>query len=177
MLNVHRNTIMEDIKYWNFQIGSKFGIENIGSFLVKEIESLDIQRQNLLEELEKEDDIEKKLRIRKLLFDMSQKIIGFGLKIVEKNIKINRFEITHEIFEEEIKDLVMSMSVESRKGETKKGLLQRVITLKKCDIGYAESVFNTMRELGLDLFMKNMGYQKYYNIASFASHRGYTKKN
>ena len=71
----------------------------------------------------------------------------------------------------------MSMSVESRKRETKEGLLQRIITLRKCDIEYAESVFNTMRKLGLDLFMKNWMGSKYYNIASFASHRGYTKNN
>ncbi len=177
MLIVHRNTINEDIKYLTFQIGSKFGVENIGSFLVKEIESLDIQRRSLVEELEKQDDIEKKLRIRKLLFDMSQKIIGFVLKIAEKNIEINRFNITHEVSEEEIKEFVMSMSVESRKKETKEGLLQRIITLKKCDIEYAESVFNTMRKLGLDLFVKDWMGTEYYNIASFASHRGYTMSN
>jgi len=134
MLNVNRNTISEDIKFWNFQIGSKFGVENLGSFLVKEIEILNIQRQNLFEELEKEDGIEKKLRIRKLLFDMGQKIVGFVLKIAEKKIEVNRFNIIHEISEDEIKELVMSMSVESRKDETKEGLLQRIITQKKCEI-------------------------------------------
>jgi len=177
MLNVHRNTINEDIKYLTFQIGSKFGIENIGSFLIKEIESLDIQRRSLVEELEKQDDIEIKLRIIKLHFDMSQKITDIVLKIAEKNIEINRFKITHEVSEEEIKEFVMSISVESRKKETEEGLLQRIITLKKCDIEYAESVFNTMRKLGLDLFVKDLGYEKYYNTASFASHRGYTKNN
>ena len=101
MLNVHPNTVKEDIKYWNFQIGSRFGVENLGSFLVKEIEILDIQRQSLLEELEKEDDIEKKLRIRKLHFDMGQKIVGFVLKIAEKNIAVNKFNINHDISEDD----------------------------------------------------------------------------
>jgi len=177
MLDVNRNTINEDINYWMFQIGSKFGVENIGSLLVEQIEILNIQRQSLFEELEKEVDIEKKLRIRKLLFDMSQKIIGFVLRIAEKNIEVNRFNITHEISEDEIKELVMSMSAESRKDETKEGLLQRIITQKKCEIEYAESVFNTMRKLGLDLFASKNGFNPGYNIASFASHRGYTKNN
>lgn len=177
MLNVNRNTVGEDIEYLIFQIGSKFGIENLGSFLVEEIEFLNNQRQSLLEELEKEDDIEKKLRIRKLVFDMGQKITSFVIKIAEKKIAINRFNITHDISEDDIIELIMSMSVESRKRESKEGILQRVITLKKCDIGYAESVFNTMRKLGLDLFADDKGIRINYNIASFASHRGYTKSN
>jgi len=177
ILDVHRNTISDDIKYWNFQIGSKLGAENIGSFLVKEIEILNIQRQKLLEELEKQDDIEKKLRIRKLVVDMGQKIVGFVLKIAEKNIAVNKFNITHEVSEDEIKDVIMSMSKESRKSESKEGLLQRIITLRKCDIEYAESVFNTMRKLGLDLFMDDNRFGVRYNITSFASHRGYTKNN
>ena len=72
----------------------------------------------------------------------------------------------------------MSMSKESRKNETREGLLQRIINLKKCDLEYAESVFNTMRKLGLDLF--EIKFNNYandenpsYNIASFALHRGF----
>jgi len=177
-IGVNRNTVSDYIRYWNSQIGSSFGEENLGSAISTQLESLQIQRQNLLSELEKQDDIEKRLRIRRLLFDMDQRITGFVLKIAEKSIKTSRFNICYDVSEEEIKSLIMSMSKEARKNETREGLLQRIISLQKCDLEYAESVFNTMRKLGLDLFELKFGSYKNdenpsYNIASFASHRGF----
>ena len=175
-IGIHRNTVSEYVRQWTSSIASQYGEKNVSSVLVKQLESMRIQRQTLLLELEDQDDLDKILRIQKLLFEMDQKMTSFVLKIAEKHIDINGFKIPYGISEEDVKLLVMSMSAESRKRESKKGLLQRIIHLKKCNVDYAESMFNYMQQLGLDLFELPHHYSDDgtpYNITSFASHRGY----
>ena len=51
-LKINRNTINEDIKYWNEQIAEEIGITNLAKMTTKEIHILENQRKRLLEYLD-----------------------------------------------------------------------------------------------------------------------------
>ena len=105
MINANRNTINEDIKYWNRQIATQFGRENLGETLCRQIERLDIQRKRLVDELDKQKDISKKIQLEKLLFDIDYKITGVISKVLGRNLQIEEIG-SEEISEEEISRIV-----------------------------------------------------------------------
>ena len=66
-LNVNRNTINDDIKFWYFQISTDSEFENPRSTLTKHIRYLESQKCRLYEELEGVENIHEKLSIKKLI--------------------------------------------------------------------------------------------------------------
>ena len=80
-LDINRNTINDDIKYWYSEIAVQFGIGNLGKIMLRQFERIEIQRRRIFDELEKQTDFEKKFRLEKMLFDLDQKIALIASKI------------------------------------------------------------------------------------------------
>jgi len=81
ILEVNRNTINEDIKYWYATISEELPEYDM-SLLLKQINRLEIQQTRLLEELEKCANIKDKFIIEKLLFLINSKITSETSKII-----------------------------------------------------------------------------------------------
>ena len=81
-LDVNRNTINEDLKYWMMQIASQFENQQLGVIMLKQIERLEVQRKRLHEQLEKAE-FDSKLRIEKMISEMEYKILSYVSKIAE----------------------------------------------------------------------------------------------
>lgn len=79
--------INEDIKYWSRQIETQFGKENLGETLCRQIERLDIQKKRLVDELDGQKDISKKIQLEKLLFDIDYKLLGLSQRCWAKTVR------------------------------------------------------------------------------------------
>ncbi|MHA7647411.1 hypothetical protein [Nitrosopumilus sp. S4] len=111
-LDVNRNTINEDIKYWQMQIASQFKGQDLGGVILKQIERQEIQRRRLLEILDSVK-TDEKLRIEKMIFDMDYKITGLVSKIAERKISIQyeQKEIPQEEITQILKEILFSERV------------------------------------------------------------------
>ena len=81
VLSINRNTINEDIKYWYSEISLQFGIDNLGKTMLRQFERFEIQRRRIINELGKQTDFEKNVRLEKFLFELDQKIALIVSKI------------------------------------------------------------------------------------------------
>ncbi|MBT3762187.1 MAG: hypothetical protein HOF89_06380 [Candidatus Nitrosopelagicus sp.] len=89
MLQVNRNTINEDIKYWYAQAAEELPEHDCSLFL-KQIQRLDTQQARLLGELEKCTHLKDKLPLERLLFSINSKITSHHSKIALSRIDIYR---------------------------------------------------------------------------------------
>jgi len=74
MMNINRNTINSDIKYLNKQISKEWEENNIVTWVMKQINRLEIQRTRLMQYLRQESEIKNKLKIEKMIFDIDNQI-------------------------------------------------------------------------------------------------------
>ena len=81
-LSINRNTINEDIKNWYSEISLQFGIDNLGKTMLRQFERFEIQRRRIINELGKQTDFEKNVRLEKFLFELDQKIAQIVSKMV-----------------------------------------------------------------------------------------------
>lgn len=170
MLGVNRNTINEDIKYWSRQIATQFGKENLGETLCKQIERLDIQRKRLIDELDKQDDISKKIQLEKLLFDIDCRVTGFISKILGNNLQLDglgREEVSEERIYEIVRKICLSGSRMYPESLTEKDILKEVISITACDGGHAKNIFETLEGMGLAMFATGT-YGEQFDVLSFA---------
>ena len=172
-LGVNRNTINEDIKYWNNQIATQFGRENLGETFCRQIERLNIQRRRLLEEIEKQDEISKKIRLEKLLFDIDYKTTGIITKVLGKNFTAEDLG-REEISEEEISNIVRKICLSGRgaypESIQERDILIEVILTKECDETQARNFFECLRRMGLGLFEEEKSFNR-FDLMEFAVSR------
>lgn len=74
LMKVNRNTVNADIKFWYRRLAKEFEESDIEGFLQKEINRFEAQRTRLLVYLEKASDLEEKLSIERLLFDLDNRL-------------------------------------------------------------------------------------------------------
>jgi len=74
MMKINRNTINSDIKYLNKQISKEWEENNIVTWVMKQINRLEIQRTRLMQYLRQESEIKNKLKIEKMIFDIDNQI-------------------------------------------------------------------------------------------------------
>lgn len=181
MLGVNRNTVNSDIRYWYTQMRAQIGGENIGGILLKEIERFEIQRKRLLEHAGQETDFAAKVVLEKMIFEIDNKIAGFASKMSGQNIRVDEYEITEEILEEELVELVRYFIFSAGhlypQSIPEEMILQDTIRLKKCDIEHARNVLNTMKRLGLELCKSLESVHNSYDLLMFSSLRGYITKD
>lgn len=157
-LGVNRNTVSEDIKYWSRHIATQFGKDNLGERFCGQIERLDIQRRRLLDELDEQDDIVKKIRLEKLLFDIDYKVTGVISKVLRNNLQVENLG-KEEISDEEafhiVRKICLSENVLLRPEQLgEKDILKQVIGIKNCNEKQARDVFDQLKKIGIELFDK-----------------------
>lgn len=154
MLNVNRNTINEDIRYWYSQLAQEFSSYDVISWTLEQFHRLESQRNRLVEELEKQQDIRYKLAIEKLIFQIDNKLSQFVSKIISSNIAGENIKNNQEVIDK-TKEIVRYLLQEKNLGTsdrwTEKELLYQIIKRFKCDLTFANTVFNNMKRLGLEV--------------------------
>jgi len=87
MMKINRNTINSDIKYCNKQLSKEWDETYIDTWIMKQINRLEIQRTRLMEYLRQENEIKNKLKIEKMINDIDNQIpqIVTRLKASEDN--------------------------------------------------------------------------------------------
>ena len=180
MLKVNRNTINEDIRYWYSELAQELN-HDVVTWAIEQFHSFESQKNRLVDQLEKEESIQYKLAIEKLIFQINDKLSQFVSKIISSNTVIPNPKNEEEIMER-TKDFVRYLLLDGEKRTdtlwTKDDLQYNIIKRCKCDFVYANSIFSNMEKLGLNLCeitpdLDNIFDDKSkYDILKFAEMRG-----
>ena len=191
MLNVNRNTINDDIRYWHQQLANEMNAQDISAKMTKQIQRMDIQRDRLLGDLEDAESLEQRIKLEKFISDIDNRLIGVYSKMIVNGkehlpptIKIK--DIDEDEIKEFVRDLVLSDHDPNSKDVHSEDTLRfDFIRKKKCDIAYADRVIEKMKQDGLALCKQStvdsqnflsvliQDYSATYNLAKFANLRGY----
>ncbi len=89
-LRVNRNTVNDDIKYLYSETAKQFGYNNLGKGMLRQFERFEIHRRKIAEEIQRQDNLERILKLEKFLCDIDQKIAQFLSKmIVAKRLRFS----------------------------------------------------------------------------------------
>lgn len=171
-LGVHRNTIDSDIRILLSQAASHLGKDKVAGTMLSQIQRFEVQRKRILDFLDPKD-FKKSMTAEKLLLAIEDKLASFVSKLGTSST-FEKFGATEEITEEEIVDLVRGIVFS--KGypcnETKKTILEEIVSAQKCNMEHAENVFAKMISLGLELTV-DRSYPVSYYLVRFSVMRGY----
>ncbi len=185
MLNVNRNTVNEDIKFWHSQLAHEIGHQDLGSKLLEQIHRLELQRSRLLEELDKLQKFEERIVIEKMLFEIDSRLAQIFTKIaVSKTIIVDPDIELHDISENDIKEFVRDLILKNDAPDAKDIYTENKIEFEfirktKCEKSVAENIIQKMIELGLYLCEENslsidvLDFSQRYNLGKFANLRDY----
>lgn len=181
-LNVNRNTINEDIKFWFRQIPNKTNILDIYSGMIEEIQRKKIQRDRLLDYLEEVDTINEKIRLEKLICDIGNRLEQFFSKLIFSGKENLSPADLNEIDEIEIKEFVrylIFLNIDPNYyyyNYTKEFLMFEFIKKTKCDVAHSGKLIQKMKDYGLRLceVSGHMGFT--YDLQKFAELRGYLSR-
>ena len=81
MLNVNRNTINEDIKYWYSELYKSTNFKYSEDWLDKQFTRLEIQRARLRKELDEDISLKDRLQVEKCITNIDLSISSFIVKI------------------------------------------------------------------------------------------------
>ena len=195
LLNVNRNTINDDIRYWHRQLASEFKAQDLTAKMTKQIQRMEIQRDRLLEDLDEVENFDEKIKLEKFVSDIDNrlaqlysKMILSGKAILTPTVKLD--EIDEDEIKEFLRDLVLE-DVDPYNGnirsedEFKFGFMRRA----KCNLKHAEMVIQKMQDLGLSIcealkpyphhddtdvdLLPHIDHSPEYNFGKFAYLRGY----
>ena len=91
LMKINRNTINNDINYWYSEIGENSIIDDAESIIVIATERLDLQRTRLREYLDKTFDIQEKLTIERLIYEIDSRLTTIHQKIAESEKRLINF--------------------------------------------------------------------------------------
>ena len=182
MLKVNRNTINEDIRYWYSELASELN-HDVTTWAIERYHNLELQKNRLVEQLEKEESIQYKIALEKLIFQINDKLSQFVSKIISSDIVIQNPK--NEEVMEKTKDFVRSLLLGGKKETstlwTKDDILFAIIKKYKCDLTYANSIFSNMEKLGSELCKTKLGlfdeYETKYDVLQFAEMRDFLSDN
>jgi len=186
LLGVHRNTISEDIAYWDSQLAHEFNAQDITAKMTKQIQRREMQRDRLLEFLE-DVSLDEKLKIEKHISDIDDKLIQHYSKMILSGK--TTLEPTVKIDDEEIKELVRDLVFhEEVEVYSENDLKLNFIRETKCNVKHAEDLLERMLSDGLSLcrqiethlsYVKSIStdYSATYNLEKFGNLRGYFTKD
>lgn len=174
VVNINRNTISEDVKYWYSQFADEWEYQDLSSWMETHIQRLEVQKMRLLEEAEKTDQIQIRLGIEKLLFTIENKLGQLGLEL----FKNKKPHFVPEDPEKEIKEIVKHLISIKKKQDclfAHDEIEYEILKFKKCDESEAEDHFYKMNELGLGYCSINTEDDKVeiFDLKKFAEIRGY----
>jgi len=175
IVNVNRNTVSEDVKYWYSQFADEWEHQDLSSWMQTHIQRLEVQKMRLLEQAEKTDQIPIKLDIEKLLFTIECKLGNLGLELVK-----NKEETSVNVDpEKEIKEIVKHLINLKKKQDcffTYEEICYEILKFKKCDEVEADEHYDKINELGLGYCLINTEDEKdeIFDLKKFAELRGYS---
>lgn len=73
-MNVNRNTISSDIRFWYSELSKNWNTNVIKFWLIKQVDRLETQRTRLIGELTKYDDQKIKLLYERMIFDIDSRL-------------------------------------------------------------------------------------------------------
>jgi len=189
LLNVNRNTINEDIRYWHLQLANEFKAQDLTAKMTKQIQRMEIQRDRLLDLLEVGEDMDEKIKLERLVSDIDNRLVQLISKLISKGITnleptVKLEEINEDEIKEFVRDLIFSdEDLSSENVYSEDELKFDFIRRKKCGLSHAETVIRKMKLDGLDLCTQPRGLTNYsffnndfsqkYNLGKFANLRGY----
>ena len=84
ILNVNRNTVNDDIKFWLSRFVNKSNELDVYSKMTKQIQRMEIQRERFLDYLEEANSFDKKIRFEKQISDIDNRLTQFFAKVILK---------------------------------------------------------------------------------------------
>jgi len=90
MMKINRKTIDNDIKLMYSQILHKWDFPDIEQWLLYNMESLEIQKSRLREELDKASDLQYKISLERLLLDVESRNIDLKFKLCNSTQRVHR---------------------------------------------------------------------------------------
>jgi len=190
LLNVHRNTINDDIHYWHRQLASEFKVQDLTAKMIKQIQRMEIQRDRLLDDLEEAEGFDEKIRLEKFISEIDNRLNQLFLKMISSGktslaptVKLE--EIDEDEIKEFVRDLILAdKDPDSEDFYSEDDLKFHFIRRTKCDINHVNKVIEKMRRDGLLLcepsssrldhsLIKNNYISTMYNLGKFAHLRGY----
>jgi len=165
-LNVNRNTVSEDLKFWDTQFAREIKTHNLVSKLKSIIQKIEIQRSRLLEELENTNMLSERITIEKFIHEIDKELIQLYSKMIIQGKNSLDSNINEEIKEYELKEFVRNLILlnddpYSEDVYSLEDLKFEFIRKTKCDVEYAERVLKKMKNDGLNLCEKpkNLGIE------------------
>lgn len=104
MMKIHRHTISKDIEFWNNRLQDELEKTDGVSWIMKIIHRFDLQRTSLYKELESLTDINDKLAVRKLIFEIDYRM----------SQTIPKLATTREVYLKSIRDVVNKVMEEHK---------------------------------------------------------------
>jgi len=183
LLNVNRNTINDDIRYWYLQLANEFKAQNLSAKMTKQIQRMEIQRDRLLDALENAESLAQKLSIEKFISEIDNGLVQvFSKMILSGKLNLEPTVNLEEINEEEVKDFTISL-VKKRNyvfkscNFSEEDIQYEIIKLTKCDVNKAKKFFRKMMDLGLELCPDEDDDYGIHNLQKFCIMRGYVLKD
>lgn len=167
-LDVNRNTINEDIKYWYSELAVDFEQLDVKNLMLKQHSRMESQRTRLVKMLEKEQNTHNIIKIEKMIFDLDCMISKLIIPIAKMQVQ----DIPEDIVTDTVEHLLTGDNVVKLTLYSETYLLRDIISYRKCNVSYAQKILDRIKLLGLDLF-KDRGYMvdNNYNMLGFAKSR------
>jgi len=176
MLNVNRNTISEDVKYWYSQFADEWNHQDLTSWMQTHILKLEVQKMRLLEEAEKTDQIQIKLNIEKLIFNIENKLGQLGLDLIK-----NKKETSENVDPKKDIEEIVTHLINIKKNQdcffTYREICIEILKFKQCDELESESYFDQMNAFGLHhclIDSEDDDKEEVFDLKKFAELRGYS---
>jgi len=188
LLNINRNTINDDIKYWHKQLASEFKAQDLTAKMTKQVQRMEIQRDRLLDDLEEVESLNEKIKLEKSISDIDNRMVQlFSRMILSGKTRLEPTVKLEEIDEDEIKELIRDLILGNEEPYKfdiyfEKQIKSEFIIRRKCDVKYAENVFKKMLELGLTLCQEYLlgsskDFSRSFDVYRFAELRSYLSKD
>ena len=82
LLDVNRNTINDDIKFWHSQLANESNVINIKEKMIRQIQKMEIQRGRFLEYLDEAENLDEMIRIEKLISELDARLVQYYSKSI-----------------------------------------------------------------------------------------------
>lgn len=187
LLNVNRNTINDDIRFWHQRIGTEINTQEVTEKMAMQIQRMEIQRDRLLEALEDAESLDQKIKLERFISDIDNNLTSVYSKMIvngKEFLKTLKPKVDEKTIREFVRNLILSEDPNSIVTYSEDELRFRFIQEKKCSNEYAENTIEKMMQLGLDLCkapnMFGLGGNMFpsdsstkYNLLKFTNLRSY----
>ncbi len=183
-LDVNRNTINEDVKYWYLQLASEISAQTVLSSALKQVHNMELQKARLREQLDSTTEFSQRLAVEKFLLEIESKLAQYITKIMSSGQDFLK-AAEPEVSEEEIKNLVRDLVLKNRSSSenayvfSENKIRYEIIRKTRCDANHVEAFLKKMLVLDMrlcqqdDTYGDDSDFSETYNLLRFAHMRNY----